>query len=295
MTRTEFRRGSDIRERIVDAIVASRVQCDALPNRKQVQRFLRQYFAHVPHEDLQGRDERAMARAALSHLQFGSKRKQGKALVRFFNPTLEEHGYESSYSFVEMVNDDMPFLVDSVFAAITRQGLTVHITVHPIIRVIRDGRGKIESVLEPDSTEGRTESFVRFAIDKETDAQQIRLLKQEIQKVLGDVRVAVRDWRAMREKMCEARDLLQFGPSGVDEELRSESQKLLDWMVDDHFTFLGYREYKLSYRKERVFLRPVQGQWSRACCRRMSVAPTKTDRVDARNAAPRPRQGLADT
>ena len=66
MTRTEFRRGSDVRERIVDAIVASRVQSDALPSRQQVKRFLRQYFAHVPYEDLHGRDERAMARAALA-------------------------------------------------------------------------------------------------------------------------------------------------------------------------------------------------------------------------------------
>ena len=259
MARTEFRRGSDVRERIVDAIVATRVQCDALPNRQQVKRFLRQYFEHVPYEDLQGRDERAMARAALSHLQFGSKRKKGAALVRFFNPTLEEHGYESAFSFIEMVNDDMPFLVDSVFAAINRQGLTVHITVHPIIRVVRDSRGKIEAVVEPESDKGHSESFVRFGIDKETDAQQIRLLKQEIHKVLGDVRVAVRDWAQMRDKMDEARELLQFGPPGVDDTLRGESQELLNWMADDHFTFLGYREYKLSYRKDRVFLRPVQG------------------------------------
>jgi glutamate dehydrogenase len=259
VTRTEFRRGSDVRERIVDAIVKSRVRCDCLPSRQQVKRFLRQYFAHVPYEDLQGRDERAMARAALSHLQFGSKRKRGRALVRFFNPTMEEHGYESAFSFVEMVNDDMPFLVDSVFAAINRQGLTVHITVHPIIRVTRDSRGKLESIEEPDSAEGQTESFVRFAIDKETDVQQIRLLKQEIQKVLNDVRVSVRDWQKMRKKMREARELMDYGPTGVDEELRSESRELLDWMVDDHFVFLGYREYKLSYRKDRAFLKPVAG------------------------------------
>ena len=92
------------------------------------------------------------------------------------------------------------------------------------------------------------------------DPINVNLLKQEILKVLADVRVAVRDWPKMREKMREARDLLEFGPAGVDEELRAESQQLLEWMVNNHFTFLGYREYKLSYRKDKIFLRPVKGR-----------------------------------
>jgi glutamate dehydrogenase len=259
VTRTEHRRGSDVRERIVDAIVASRVPSGVLKDRRQIKLFLRQYFAHVPYEDLQGRVEKIMARVALDHLEFGATRKRGQALVRFFNPTVETHGYESAFSFIEMVNDDMPFLVDSVFAAINRQGLAVHITVHPIIRVVRNSRGRIQRIAEPDEEAGSLESLIRFAIDKETDAQQIKLLKQEIFKVLADVRIAVRDWSKMREKMCEARDLLEFGPPGVDEELRVESQQLLEWMVSDHFTFLGYREYKLSYRKDKIFLRPVEG------------------------------------
>ena len=124
---------------------------------------------------------------------------------------------------------------------------------------MRNSRGKIERIAERDETVGRLESFIRFAIDKETDAQQLKLLKQEILKVLADVRVAVRDWPKMRKKMQEARELLKFGPTGVDEEMRKESQLLLDWMVNDHFTFLGYREYKLSYRKDKIFLRPLEG------------------------------------
>ena len=259
MTRTELRRGSDVKEHILAAIVSSRVQSDTLSGRLQIKLFLSRYFAHVPYEDLQGRDEKTMARAALAHLEFGARRKKGKPLIRFFNPTLEEHGYESAFSFIEMVNDDMPFLVDSVLAAINRQGLTVHITVHPVIRVQRNKQGKIETIAAPDSGVGHLESFIRFAIDKETDAQHIRLLKQEILKVLADVRIAVRDWHKMRDKMCEVRALMEYGSPGVDDELRTESQKLLDWMVDDHFTFLGYREYKLLYRKDRIFLKPVEG------------------------------------
>jgi len=259
VTQSEFRRGSDVKERILDAIVSSRVQSDTLKNRQQIKRFLSEYFAHVPYEDLHGRDEKTMARAALAHLEFGAVRANGKPLIRFFNPTLAEHGYESAFSFVEMVNDDMPFLVDSVFAAINRQGLAVHITVHPVVRVSRDGKGRIKKIGARGSGEGKPESFIRFAIDKETDPQHIKLLKQEILKVLADVRLAVDDWAAMREKMADARSLMEFGPPGVEDELRTESQELLDWMIAEHFTFLGYREYKLIYRKDRVYLKPVEG------------------------------------
>jgi hypothetical protein len=90
VTRTELRRGSDVKERILDAILSSRVQSRTLPSRQQIKTFLSEYFAHVPYEDLQGRDEKIMARAAISHLDFGAVRRKGQPLIRFFNPTLEE-------------------------------------------------------------------------------------------------------------------------------------------------------------------------------------------------------------
>ncbi|MDJ0909920.1 MAG: NAD-glutamate dehydrogenase [Woeseiaceae bacterium] len=259
MTRQEMRRGSDARERIVERIASSRVPTDILGSRAEVRRFLHQYFAHVPFEDLDGRSERIMARIALDHLAFARNRRRNKSLLRIYNPTEEEHGYTSRFTIIEMVNADMPFLVDSVLSAINRQELTVHITVHPIIKVDRDGRGRLKSVLEADDPEGSLESYVRFVIDRETDPQQLKLLEQEILRVLSDVRIAVRDWRKMRDKMSEARKGLEFGPAGVDEELRSESEALLDWMVDDRFTFLGYRRYNLSKKGERVFLNSVEG------------------------------------
>ena len=259
MTRHELRRGSDVKERILAAIVSSRVQSETLPDRQQIKHFLGTYFADVPVEDLQGRSERIMAQIALAHLEFGAIRRKGQALLRIYNPTEEEDGYTSAYTFVEMVNDDMPFLVDSVSAAIHHQELAVHITVHPIVHVRRDKHGRIESVAERGDQETRGESLVRFAIDKETDPHQLKLLEHEITKVLADVRIAVRDWKKIRQKMTEARETMQYGPAGADPELRDESRALLEWMADDHFTFLGYREYVLSYRGDRAFLNPVAG------------------------------------
>ena len=200
-----------------------------------------------------------MARVALDHLEFGATRRRGQALLRIFNVNEKEHGYTSAFTFVEMINDDMPFLVDSVAAAINHHNLSVHITVHPIISVTRDQDGKLTSVAKTDDDDAVTESFVRFAISRETDPHELKLLRKEITKVLSDVRVTVRDWGEMRQRMRETRDLLENGPKGVDPLLRTESQALLDWMADDHFTFLGYREYKLGKRGKRIYLNAVKG------------------------------------
>ena len=200
-----------------------------------------------------------MARAAIDHLEFGAQRRRGQALLRIFNPTEKTHGYDSDYTFVEMINDDMPFLVDSAAAAIDRHNLAVHITVHPIIYVKRNAKGQLIEIAKPDDKEARAESFIRFAIDRERDPSSIKVLLREIKKVLADVRVAVRDWRKMHDRMLESSELLENGPTGVDPLLRTESQALLNWMADDHFTFLGYREYALEKKGKRFFLNSVDG------------------------------------
>jgi glutamate dehydrogenase len=259
VSRPKHRRSSDISDRLVGEIVASKPQSEILANRKQINVFLRHYFGNMPVDDLQGRSSTRLGRAAISHLEFGRVRKSGKPLVRIFNPVMSRDGYEADYTIVEMVNDDMPFLVDSVAAAIARQNLVIHTTVHPIFRVIRDGRGRLQEINSTDTGTGNVESFIRFAIDRVGDTQHLNVLENEILKVLSDVRSSVRDWSTMRGKMLEASATLSIGNGGSDTELRKESEALLHWMADDHFTFLGFREYRLQQRGEKLFLRPIEG------------------------------------
>ena len=80
--------------------------------------------------------------AALSHWNFARKREPGYARVRVFNPTIEEHGWQSTHTLIEIVNDDMPFLVDSVTMEVNRHGLTLHLIIHPIVAVLRDKDGR---------------------------------------------------------------------------------------------------------------------------------------------------------
>jgi glutamate dehydrogenase len=252
------RRVSDISTTLIDDIVATKPRSTALKPGKETRRFLHQYFANVPYEDMQGRSPDIMGQAAVSHLDFARVRKPGKAMLRIFNPVEKQHGYQSAFTIVEMVNDNMPFLVDSVSAAINRQGLAIHMTVHPILRVRRDGRGRLQEIYE-NGDDGIAESYVRFAVDREPDEQHLKVLEQEIQKVLADIRVSVRDWRKMRDKMLEAASSLDRGPPGADAMVRVETDALLQWLADEHFTFLGYREYKLRKRGEKLLLAPIKG------------------------------------
>ncbi|MEX2122322.1 MAG: NAD-glutamate dehydrogenase [Woeseia sp.] len=259
MPRKQLRRSSDISERLIDEIIASGAKSKVLGDRKRINLFLRQYFDNVPVEDMQGRSAEIMAQAAMSHLDFAASRKPGQPLVRILNPSEKEHGYNSSHTIIEMVNDNMPFLVDSVSAAIDRQNLTIHTTIHPVLRVKRDAKGRLQEILPRSDSDGQFESYVRFALDREPNQQHLVLLEHEITKVLADVRVGVRDWRKMRKRMLDARASIDDGPQGADEELRRESKALLKWMADEHFTFLGYREYRVEPRNGKQYLRTVKG------------------------------------
>src|SRR5438105_5507945 len=103
--------------------------------RAVVEEFTARYFQDVEGEDLAERQPADLYGAALSHWNFARKRDPGSVRIRVFNPTLEEHGWQSTHTIIEIVNDDMPFLVDSVKMEVNRHGLTMHLIIHPIVVV----------------------------------------------------------------------------------------------------------------------------------------------------------------
>ncbi|MCL4745146.1 MAG: NAD-glutamate dehydrogenase, partial [Burkholderiaceae bacterium] len=108
--------------------------------------FARRYFAHVAPEDLLDDDTENLAGLVLAHFSFARERASGEPLVRVYNPVYDEHGWTSTHTVLDIVVDDMPFLVDSVTIALNRQGLTVHRLIHPVMRIVRDDSGQVESI-----------------------------------------------------------------------------------------------------------------------------------------------------
>ncbi|MGP8164190.1 MAG: NAD-glutamate dehydrogenase [Steroidobacteraceae bacterium] len=222
-------------------------------------RFLQTYYANVDAEDLATHDTAALAAVALSHLQFARQRR-GRALVRVFNPTLAEHGYTSPHTVIEMVNDDMPFLVDSIGLALTRHALTLHFLAHPIFAVARDSAGVLRSVEERGGggdRRQRLESFQHVEVDRMVDPAILHTLCAEIERSMRDVRVACADWVKMLSATRQTADDMNSLHTRFDPRDVSESQALLAWM-ERHFIFLGFREYRLRSRKGDAALEPVE-------------------------------------
>lgn len=219
--------------------------------------YLQRYYLHTAPEDLSDRDPVDVFGAALSHYRLAETRPQGTASVRVHTPTVEENGWTSSHSVVEVVTDDMPFLVDSVTNELSRQGRGIHVVIHPQVVVRRDVTGKLIEILGPDCDahgprtarphDSLVESWIHVEIDRETDRADLKQITVDLLRVLSDVRESVEDWEKMRDAALRIADGLPEEPTAPDlrEYELEEARELLRWLADDHFTFLGYREYNL--------------------------------------------------
>ncbi|PKV86044.1 NAD-glutamate dehydrogenase [Streptomyces sp. TLI_146] len=215
--------------------------------------YLQRYYLHTAPEDLTGRDPEDIFGAALSHYRLAENRPQGTASVRVHTPTVEENGWTCSHSVVEVVTDDMPFLVDSVTNELSRQSRGIHVVIHPQVVVRRDLTGKLIEVLDTGAQtsglphDALTESWIHVEIDRETDRADLKQITADLLRVLSDVREAVEDWEKMRDSALRIADELPKEPKAGDlrDEEVDEARELLRWLSDDHFTFLGYREYEL--------------------------------------------------
>ena len=217
-------------------------------------RYAERLFDRVSADDLGARapaDWLAIGQGLYALLQ---NRKAGTPVVRVFNPDQAKNGWSSTHTAIEIVNDDMPFLVDSVTLGMTRAGLDMHNLMHPVPSVTRDGRGRLTGV-----GAGKLESIIHLEVDRQTDAASLKLLQANVMSVLSDVRASVEDWPAMRDKMLQTADELPSRNLPVDTQQREEIEAFLRWAADNHFTFLGYREYKVVKQGKAEVLVAVEG------------------------------------
>src|SRR5206468_12640663 len=209
--------------------------------RAVVEEFTARYFQDVEAEDLAERQPADLYGAALSHWNFARKRDPGRARIRVFNPTLEEHGWQSTHTIIEIVNDDMPFLVDSVTMELNRRGLTLHLVNHPIVAVERAADGTLSGLAADGSKTRKLESFIHVEVDRTTDAAAIEGLAIDVTRVLDDVRAAVDDWQSMQTKARTIAANVATTPPPLPGDEIAEGVAFINWLADNHFTFLGYR------------------------------------------------------
>jgi glutamate dehydrogenase len=204
--------------------------------------LVRLYWRLVPDEELVGRDPAELLAATVAHRELGLQRLPGELKLRVSDAP------DGSHTAIEVVTDDMPFLVDSVTNTLNAHQLDVHLLVHPLFVVRRAGLGQLEQLCLDKEEPGQgemVESWMRLEVDPVHDPDARNELYRDLVRVLNDVRETVEDWSKMRAQALALADELASARLPVPDKDITDSIELLRWLVDDHFTFLGYREYEL--------------------------------------------------
>ncbi|HKU99800.1 MAG TPA: NAD-glutamate dehydrogenase [Vineibacter sp.] len=213
-------------------------------------------FAHRLYEALAPDDiaaAPAVDRAVQARVlfEFMQRRPDEGAKLRVYDPTPQTHGYRSRYTVVEIVNDDMPFLVDSVRMEFTRRDLAVHLMAHPVMPVARDAKGKLTAFGGPARGAAR-ESIMRIEIDRIAGDADRADLASALARALSEVKVAVADWFAMRQSALDAVGELAMASGRVPAQRAAleEAATFLRWVEDNHYSFLGFRRFKYGGGKK---------------------------------------------
>ncbi len=226
---------------------------------KDVLRLAQLFFLRMSAEDLGARGTAAWSALLAGLDDFIRVRLPDTTSVRVFNPGMEEHGWDSNHTVIQIAADDSPFLVDSVSMAIGQCGCLVQNVIHPVVTIERDQGGHVLQIAEEGAPRGKPESIMHFEVDRRAEPEELVRLRQAVEASLGDVRASVRDWAAMRAQARAIADDLATRRMPVDAAGRAEAQEFMRWIADDHFTFLGYREYEVATENGEEVLRAIDG------------------------------------
>ncbi|MDI3397956.1 NAD-glutamate dehydrogenase [Pseudomonas sp. V88_4] len=226
----------------LQAALAQHISEQALP---QVALFAEQFFGIISLDELTQRRLSDLAGCTLSAWRLLERFDHAQPQVRVYNPDYERHGWQSTHTAVEVLHHDLPFLVDSVRTELNRRGYSIHTLQTTVLSVRRGSKGELLEIL-PKGTTGEGvlhESLMYLEIDRCANAAELNVLSKELEQVLGEVRVAVSDFEPMKAKVQEILTKLDNSAFAVDADEKNEIKSFLEWLVGNHFTFLGYEEF----------------------------------------------------
>ncbi|WP_150912884.1 NAD-glutamate dehydrogenase [Marinobacter halotolerans] len=227
---------------------------------KKITEFAKQHFAHTPLEELASRRFSDTYGGILSGWQFLQKREKYESPVSVFNPDLESDGWQSTHTVIFILHPNIPFIIDSLRIAINQREIGTHSIQHSILQVQRDEQGKLLKVYPPKKKVENTEheAFIVLEIDRHSSQDDLHNLEEMIQTILHEVRIAVHDFPIVTEKVNEISKELDGIAAKIDDEYKQEAKAFLEWLVKDHFTFLGYDEYDFVKDKKGLVVRRVE-------------------------------------
>lgn len=225
--------------------------------------FALQYFSTVALEDLKIWKIEDLHAACMHFWGMMLYRKHHEIKVRVYNPTFAADGWHSSYTIIEILVDEMPFLVDSIRVVIDRMKLYHNLIINMGgIAISRNDKHELTHIypITSHNAEGVIlEEPILIQINKITDKLVVQELEHQLKLMLDEIRAVVADWPTMRQRVQES--IVEVGKLGhaIKNDILSETQAFLNWIDDHHFTFLGMIDYQIKKIKNEQALVPVPG------------------------------------
>ena len=228
------------------AELAERIEATTSPDRRDALLvFSRMMLRRLADDDLTLRGVEQLLGTVRSAFAFVDARGNHPASVRVFVPTIETDGYLVPGTVIETNTDDSPFLVDSVNEELASRNLGVRLLVHPMIGTARAEDGHLERVMAGRDAAHR-ESLMHFELDRRLSAQDREDLEGRIRAILHDVRLVVRDFEPMQERVHHMGEIARQATVVYSPQEVGETVDFVEWLLHLNFVLLGYREYRMA-------------------------------------------------
>jgi glutamate dehydrogenase len=214
----------------------------------------RRLFERTAEEDLSALAPQDLDRLAAAAFEVVAAPRTGAPRIRVFDETLADG---DTVTVVEALNDDMPFLFDSVTGALVEAGHEIRLVAHPILRVVRDEAGRLRRFADAGDREGRAESLIHVHLTRLAGEAARGELVAALEATLADVRAAVGDWKAMLKRLGELVVGYRWGATPLEASVKAEALGFLEWLGADNFTFLGMREYRFVETEGGAYVEPI--------------------------------------
>ncbi|WP_020409464.1 NAD-glutamate dehydrogenase [Hahella ganghwensis] len=227
----------------------------------ELARFTRLYLEMSPLEEAQGRKIADIYGAIMACWHFVQEHHFGEPKVKVFNPDLDEHGWQSTHTVIGILHENMPFIVDSIRMELNRQELNIYSMQQAVLYIDRDRKGQFKGIRGRDDERPLdiAESILYVEIDRHADEEHLATIKSSLELVLEEVRTAVTDYAAMKVHATKLVDELKTEIPNIKKLDLKEAQEFMKWLVEDHFTFLGYDEYDFKKSGKEMVLQQVKG------------------------------------
>lgn len=225
-------------------------------DQKQFATFLKNFYSENTVKDFSDYLVEDLFNAAFSSFNFLLLRKPSEIKISIYNPSIKTHGFESPYTFVDILNDDMPFLVDSTVSHIDKLGVKIKNIIHPVYSVSREKNGALKNIsIDGDSN---SESLIQLHLSKITGKEDLEILTDKISKILNTVSLVVKDWKPMVEMTKKASDQIDNAKKFSKD--IEEIKEFLTWIADGNLILLGAKEFDIKEGKKGEYFLEEKGE-----------------------------------